>query len=91
MSMQLEFEPDGWYYGFALRCTPQMAFGAIRNQWRAYIDDGNSYRIVELESDTLKGIKDEIVNYHLRDEGKHAPARYMWALRSHKFKEVKNA
>lgn len=77
MSLHLEFEPNGWYYGFAIERPT--TWGA--DIWHAYIDDGNTYQVVTLEAKNLKQLRAKIRAYHSRDDFKHAPARYVNILR----------
>lgn len=58
--MYLEFEPHSWYKGFAIKFTKM---GQDYHQWSAYTDDGNTYRVVELETYTLKELKQLINEY----------------------------
>lgn len=77
MSMHLEFEPHSWYYGFAIKKEYLIADPESRQiAWLGFIDDGNTYSIVELEADTLRNLKQQIRGYWLRDGGKHIPAYY---------------
>lgn len=67
MSMHLEFEPHSWYMGFAIRDNGKLTAddgGNVRGfRWEAFTDDGNTYRIIELEADTLKDLKKQIKEY----------------------------
>jgi len=45
-------------------------------KWSAFTEDGNTYSIVELHSTSLEGLKQKIVKYWFRDNGKHLPAYY---------------
>lgn len=60
MSMYLNFEPHSWYKGWAIKKSPQMMYGGILNHWQAFTDDGNTYRIIELEAVTLADLKRQI-------------------------------
>lgn len=88
MSLHLNFEPHGWYMGFAIKDpgrdispeavdawneqTPeQKAAYRFVYPWRAYTDDGNTYRIVELEADTLRELRQKIRHYHLERRNGH--------------------
>ncbi len=63
MSMYLNFKPHSWYKGFAINKTPQMMRGGIANHWQAFTDNGNTYRVDELEAGTLKELKQLISKY----------------------------
>lgn len=72
MSLHLEFEPHSWYMGFAIqdylgqdhpRLKNPNTGEAISMRWRAYTDNGNTYRVDELEADTLKNLKRQIKEY----------------------------
>ena len=63
MSMHLEFEPHSWYMGFAVQFTKM---GRDYHQWTGYTDNGNTYRIDELEAYTLRELHEKIRAYHLR-------------------------
>lgn len=54
------------------------------SKWTAFTDDGNSYSIIVLHAETLKELKEKIVQHWLRDNGKHIPAFYEKALLKHK-------
>lgn len=81
MSLHLEFTPHSWYMGFAIkdnRTGPDMP------KWAAYIDDGNTYRVVEREADTLDELKRNIRDYHLAKRngyGERIAARRLEYLR----------
>lgn len=85
MSMHLEFEPHSWYMGFAIRDN-LMGQGHIEGitKWTAYTDDGNTYRIIDLEAGTLERLKSKIRQYHLRKRtgyGERHAARRLEYLR----------
>lgn len=67
MSLYINFEEHSWYKGFAIkdygRLTKENSGNARSYRWEAYTDDGNTYRIVELEADTLKELKQLITEY----------------------------
>lgn len=71
MSMYLEFEPKGWYKGFAIRDNKVSGYDNANLErkltngirYTAYTDDGMTYRIVELNADTLKELKQLITLY----------------------------
>lgn len=66
MSMHLEFEPHSWHMGFAIKHNPEITDNDITGwPWEAFTDDGNTYRIIELNATTLEGIKRKIRVYHL--------------------------
>lgn len=81
MSMHLEFEPHSWYMGFAIkddRAEPDAA------RWSGYTDNGNTYRIVDFEANTLERLKSKIRQYHLRKRngyGERIAARRLEYLR----------
>lgn len=62
MSLHLEFEPHSWYMGFAIK---HEQLDMKYDKWQAFIDDGNTYTIKELWSNTLDGLKSVIRTYHL--------------------------
>lgn len=64
MSMSLEFEPHSWYMGFAIE--DNRADWPSDEAWRGYTDDGNTYRIDELEAASLSDLKWRIRQYHLK-------------------------
>lgn len=69
--MYLEFEPHSWYMGFAIKHNNEKdARGFYTDEgarWQAFTDDGNTYKIVTLESDeSLDRLKQKIRMYHLR-------------------------
>lgn len=49
--------------------------GWERHSWTALTDDGNTYRIIELQADTLQALRKQIRDYHRRDNGSQMPAR----------------
>ena len=60
MSLWLEFTPHSWYMGWAIkdnRSVPDQC------KWIAYVDDGNTYRVIERESNTLQNLKQQIKAY----------------------------
>lgn len=68
MSLHLEFEPHSWYMGFAIednRAKAARSFLAVE-RWFAYIDNGNTYRVDELEAMTLDELRGKIQAYHLK-------------------------
>lgn len=54
MSLHLEFEPHSWYMGFAIK---QPTNGWPTWSWTAFTDNGNTYRVDELEAKTLRGLR----------------------------------
>lgn len=86
MSLHLEFEPHSWYMGFAIQ---KDNIGKNHNDtlltiWRAYIDNGNTYRIDEIAAPTLEELKLEIRDYHLAKHdgyGERIAARRLKFLR----------
>lgn len=68
MSLHLEFEPHSWYRGFAIRdCRHELIeeTGETAGVWNAITDDGNTYRIIDIEAKTLRELKQRIRQYHL--------------------------
>lgn len=67
MSMRLEFEPHSWYKGFAIQdnreLTLETEHGLSPYQWIAYTDNGNTYQIDTLKSQTLKDLRILINDY----------------------------
>lgn len=63
MSLHLEFEPHSWYMGFAIKFTKM---GRDYHQWTAYTDNGNTYRVDEVEAYTLEELREQIRAYHLK-------------------------
>lgn len=65
MSLYLTFEPHSWYRGFAIqdlnRSADQEEVKGCR--WRAFTDDGRTYRIVELEARTVRELRQCITEY----------------------------
>lgn len=69
MSMYLEFEPHSWYMGFAIRDNRfehRAHYKKHFAEWEAFIDNGNTYRIDQVEAGTLKELKNQIKQYHIR-------------------------
>ena len=62
MSMHLEFETHSWYKGFAIQ-DYRKQYSGVEGRWCAVTDNGNTYIIDMLESDTLKQLKQLITNY----------------------------
>lgn len=69
MSLHLEFEPHSFYKGFAIKFTEM---GRAYHRWTAYIDNGNTYCVDELEAYTLKELKQLITDYHKRNAERDA-------------------
>lgn len=78
MSLSVDFEPHSVYYEFVIHKTDYAYItpDSVKRLWEAYIDDGNTYRVVLLRAGTLKDLKREIVEYWFRDGGKHVPVFY---------------
>lgn len=66
MSLHLEFTPHSWYMGWAIKKELEPNSDTPRTIWRAYIADGNTYRIDEEAAYTLELLKERIRAYHLR-------------------------
>lgn len=88
MSMHLEFEPHSWYMGFAIKQNDR--HDARNNiamyEWDAFIDNGNTYRIDEVNARTLKQLKFKIREYHLKRSGgdtNKLPSRLVKPLMQH--------
>lgn len=61
MSLYVSFEPHSWYRGFAIKRTPTSAkVVGIRNRWYGVTENGITGYLVELEADTLQGLKKKI-------------------------------
>lgn len=89
MSLQLDFEPHSWHMGFAIKQNDlepnKDPNNAKISRWEAYTDDGMTYSIIELEADTLDGLKSEIREYHLckhNGYGERIAARRLEQLRT---------
>jgi hypothetical protein len=81
MSMHLEFEPHAWYMGFAIKKPTN---GWPTWLWTAYTDNGNTYRIDEVEAKTLEELREKIRDYHLKRRtgyGERIAARRLEYLR----------
>jgi hypothetical protein len=63
MSLHLDFEPHSWYMNFAI--NHECKDGEHKDDWRAYTDNGNTYRVDELYAFTLKELRQKIRTYHL--------------------------
>lgn len=74
MSLYLEFEPHSWYRHFAIKDNRwegvhyRLGDKLVKHfaPWEAFTDDGNTYRIVHLEADTLRELKANIRQYWQR-------------------------
>ena len=62
MSLHLEFTPHSWYMGFAIKKDNDH----MTHSWGAYIDDGMSGYIIEIEAMHLNTLKRHIRQYHLK-------------------------
>jgi len=64
MSLSLNFEPHSYYMGWAIKYHGKMTWDNPGNErgyiWEAFTDDGNTYRILQIEADTLKELKELI-------------------------------
>ena len=71
MSMHLEFEPYGWYMGWAIKKNDPDTVSDGK-YWEAFTDDGNTYTILEQFAGTLKELKQKIkvtsLIYHMTRE-----------------------
>lgn len=79
MSLYLNFEPHSWYKGWAIRKEVEPGVenasgtGFVNvNQWSAYTDNGDTYRVDELEAGTLRELKQAIKEYHVKQTAKMA-------------------
>lgn len=78
MSLYINFEPKGWYKGFAIRDNKVSGYdntnleNNLQNGYRytAYTDDGMTYRIIERNADTLKQLKQQITDYRNKEKMK---------------------
>jgi len=69
MSLHLNFEPHSWYMGFAIRDCRNEAIEdgqEVAGVWNGITDDGNTYRIIDLEATTLDQLREQIRAYHLK-------------------------
>ena len=65
MSLYLNFEPHSWYKHFAIKDNRLDDVEDYR--WSAYTDDGNTYRIIRLDANTLKELHDKITSYREKE------------------------
>lgn len=74
MSMYIEFEPHSWYMGFAIKDDRDIARhnGGMEYAWYACTDNGNTYRIDELEAGTLAELRRMIRGYHIKQRNGYA-------------------
>ena len=63
MSLYINFEPHGWYKGFAIQKTNIDKNDITDYPYNAYWDNGITGYLVELHATTLKEIKQLITNY----------------------------
>lgn len=67
MSLYINFEPHSWYRGFAIKERATDNKGVAQDMreytWQAVTDNGNTYRIDEINAYTLKELKQRITNY----------------------------
>lgn len=74
MSLYINFEPKGWYKGFAIRDNKVSDYdntnlkNNLENGYTAYTDDGMTYRIIERNADTLKQLKQQITDYRNKEK-----------------------
>ena len=68
MSLHLNFEPHSWYMGFAIQKDYEANSDTPRTLWRAYTDDGNTYRVIEFCRYQLQLVKEDIRNWHLKNK-----------------------
>lgn len=65
MSLALDFEPHSWYMGFAIkRIDTADEEGKPFTTWDAYIDNGMTYQVDDVQADTLRELKKLIRDYH---------------------------
>lgn len=68
--MHVNFEPHSWYMGFAIKDNGELTGDNPGNargyRWEAFIDNGNTYNIDDVEADTLKALKFNIREYHVK-------------------------
>lgn len=66
MSMTLNFEPHSYYMGFAIKHNPDVhRLDITQYKWQAFMDDGNTYRIIKLGGVTLSELKHTIRDYYI--------------------------
>lgn len=69
MSMYLELEPHSWYMGAAIQKDNigENCNGTLLNIWRGYLENGMNYTIVEFSAKTLKELKQQIKEWHIKE------------------------
>ena len=74
MSMYLEFKPHSWYRGFAIKHNKNNVYmgggnwyDAAGKKWYAVTANGMSGYLVEIESETLKDLKQQIKQYRVNE------------------------
>lgn len=72
MSMYLEFEPHSCYMGAAIKSNIDIKRGhkigyMVTPKWQGYLENGWNYTIIEFESDTLKELKQQIKQWHIKE------------------------
>lgn len=71
MSLYINFEPHSWYKGFAIKDNRFTGLyednQKVYADWEAYTDDGNTYRVIKLDADTLTELKNKIREYRKRE------------------------
>jgi hypothetical protein len=65
--MYLEFEPHSWYMSAAIQKDNigENWNGTLLTIWRAYLENGMNYTIVEFSAKTLKELKEQIKEWHI--------------------------
>lgn len=69
MSLQLSFEPHSWYRGFAIKHDLETE---SPDKWLAFTADGNTYRVVMLNAQTLQGVKELIKDWRMQQAKRDA-------------------
>ena len=83
MSLYLDFEPHSYYMGWAIE-KPEHNDPENYSKYYAYTDNGNTYRVDELQADTLRELKEKIRRDHLERRngyGERIAARRLEYLR----------
>lgn len=72
MSMYLEFEPHSWYGGAAIKSNLDIKRGhklgyMVTPRWQGYLLNGMTGYIVDFEAETLKDLKKQIKDWHIKE------------------------
>jgi hypothetical protein len=69
MSLHLDFEPHSWYMHFAIRKVEHgYKYSVLHQRWQAFTDNGNTYRVDELNALTISDLRQKIRDYHKQRE-----------------------